>query len=85
LRRIFRPKRQNIIGGGQGILYSEKLHNLYSSPNIIRPNKSRKMRWELQVARMMKIRNTKFSSDNVEGKHDLGDLKIDGKLIIKLF
>jgi hypothetical protein len=33
-------------------LHSEELHNLYSSPNIIRQIKSRKMRWAGHVARM---------------------------------
>jgi hypothetical protein len=33
-------------------LHSEELHNLYSSPNIVRQIKSRKMRWAGHVARM---------------------------------
>jgi hypothetical protein len=33
-------------------LYSGELHNLYSSPDIIRQNKSRRMRWAGHVARM---------------------------------
>jgi hypothetical protein len=33
-------------------LYIEELHNLYSSPNIIRQIKSRRMRWVGYVARM---------------------------------
>jgi hypothetical protein len=32
-------------------LHNEELHNLYSSPSIIRM-KSRRMRWEVHVARM---------------------------------
>jgi hypothetical protein len=35
LRRIFGPKRDGVIGGWRK-LHSEELHNLYSSPNIIR-------------------------------------------------
>jgi hypothetical protein len=35
LRRIFGPKRDEVAGGLRK-LYNEKLHNLYSSPNIIR-------------------------------------------------
>jgi hypothetical protein len=34
-----------------------KLHNLYSSPNIIRMIKSRRMRWAVHVARMGETRN----------------------------
>jgi hypothetical protein len=33
-------------------LHSEELNNLYSSPNIVRMIKSRRMRWEGHVARM---------------------------------
>jgi hypothetical protein len=35
LRRIFGPKRDDVIGEWR-MLHSEELHNLYSSPNIIR-------------------------------------------------
>jgi hypothetical protein len=38
--------------GGWRKLYNEELHNLYSSPSIIRIIKSRKMRWVGHVARM---------------------------------
>jgi hypothetical protein len=44
LRRIFRPKRDEVIGGWRK-LHQEKLHNLYSSPSIIITIKSRGMRW----------------------------------------
>jgi hypothetical protein len=51
LRRIFGPKRDEIIGGWRK-LYNDELHNLYSSPNTIRMVKSRRMRWAEHVARM---------------------------------
>jgi hypothetical protein len=38
-------------------LYNEELHNLYSSPNIIRMIKSRRMRWAEHVAHMGEKRN----------------------------
>jgi hypothetical protein len=44
LRRIFGPKRDEVTGG-QRKLNNEELHSLYSSPNIIRMIKSRRMRW----------------------------------------
>jgi hypothetical protein len=43
LRRIFGPKRYEIIGSWR-TLHIEELHNLYSSPSIIRMIKSRRMR-----------------------------------------
>jgi hypothetical protein len=33
-------------------LYNDELHSLYSSPNIVRVTKSRRMRWAGHVARM---------------------------------
>jgi hypothetical protein len=39
LRRIFRPKRDDVIEWRK--FHSEELHNLYSSPDIIRQIKSR--------------------------------------------
>jgi hypothetical protein len=44
LRRIFGPKRDGVTGGWRK-LHNEELHNLYSSPSIIRIIISRKMRW----------------------------------------
>jgi hypothetical protein len=38
--------------GGWKELHNEELHNLYSSPSIIRIIKSKRMRWEWHVARM---------------------------------
>jgi hypothetical protein len=51
LRRIFGPKRDGVRGGWRK-LRNEELHNLYSSPSIIRIIKSRRMRWAWHVARM---------------------------------
>jgi hypothetical protein len=43
IRRIFGPKRNEVTGEWIK-LHNEELHNLYSSPNIIRQIKSRRMR-----------------------------------------
>jgi hypothetical protein len=43
LRRIFGPKREEERGGWRK-LHNEEIHNLYSSPNIIRI-KSRRTKW----------------------------------------
>jgi hypothetical protein len=40
LRRIFGPKRDEVTGEWRKV-DNEELHNLYSSPNIIRQIKSR--------------------------------------------
>jgi hypothetical protein len=50
LKGIYGPKRNEITGGWRK-LRNEKLHNLYSSPNIIRMMKSRRVRWAGYVAR----------------------------------
>jgi hypothetical protein len=44
LRRIFGPTRDEVTGGWRK-LHNEELHGLYSSPNIIRVIKARRMRW----------------------------------------
>jgi hypothetical protein len=51
LRRIFGRKRDEVTGEWR-TLYSEGLHILYLSPNIIWQIKSRRMRWAGHVARM---------------------------------
>jgi hypothetical protein len=51
LRRIFGPTRDEVTGKWRK-LHSGELHNLYSSQDIIRQIKSRRMRWAGHVARM---------------------------------
>jgi hypothetical protein len=51
LRRIFGPKRDEATGEWRR-LHNEELNILYSSPNIIRVIKSRRMRWAGHAARM---------------------------------
>jgi hypothetical protein len=50
-RRIFGPKRGDLTGGWRKP-HTEGLHNLYSSPSIIRMIKSRRMRLAERVAQM---------------------------------
>jgi hypothetical protein len=49
LRGIFGSKRDDVKGDWRK-LHNEELHNLYSSPNIIKMIKSRRMRWAGHVA-----------------------------------
>jgi hypothetical protein len=51
LRRIFVPKRDEVTGGWRK-LHNEELHNLYSSPSIVRMIKSGRMRLAWHVAGM---------------------------------
>jgi hypothetical protein len=51
LKRIFGSKRDEVAGGWRK-LHTEELHNVYSSPSIIRMIKSRRMIWAGHVARM---------------------------------
>jgi hypothetical protein len=51
LRGIFGPKRDEVKGQWRK-LHSGELHNFYSSPDINRQIKSRRMRWAEHVARM---------------------------------
>jgi hypothetical protein len=44
LRKTSGPKRQEVTGDGRK-LHKDRLHNLYSSPNIIQAIKSKPMRW----------------------------------------
>jgi hypothetical protein len=50
LRRIFGPKRE--VEGSWRKLHNNKLHNLFSSANIFRVIKSRRMMWAGHVAHM---------------------------------
>jgi hypothetical protein len=72
LRRIFGPKRDEVTGDWRK-LHNEELQNFYSSPNIIRMIKSRRMRWAGHVARMEEKRNAyKIFMGKPERKRPLG-------------
>jgi hypothetical protein len=72
LRRIFGPKRDGVTEGWRK-LHNEELHNLYSSPSIIRIIKLRRMRWVGHEARMGEKRNVyRLLVGKPEGKRPLG-------------
>jgi hypothetical protein len=71
LRRIFGPKRDEVTGEWSK-LHNEELHDLYSSPSIIRIIKSRRMRWASHVTRMGEKRNAyRLLVGKPEGKRPL--------------
>jgi hypothetical protein len=51
LRRVFGPKRDEVTGEWRR-LHNEEISTVYSSPNIIRVIKSRRLKWTGHVARM---------------------------------
>jgi hypothetical protein len=54
-------------------MHNEELHDLYSSPRIIRKMKSMRMKWARHVARMGEKRNAyRLLVGNPEGKRPLG-------------
>jgi hypothetical protein len=77
-RRIFGPKRNGVMGGRRKP-YNGELHNLYSSPRIIRIIKSRRMMWAGHVARMGEKRNVyRLLVGKPEGKRPLGRPDVGG-------
>jgi len=78
LRRIFGPRRDKVTGEWKR-LHNEELNDLYSSPNIVRVIKSRRMRWAGYVASMVEERECIGSwwGNRREGDH-WGDLGVNG-------
>jgi len=72
LRRIFGPRRDEVTGEWR-TLHNEELNDLYTSPNIVRVIKSRRMRWAGHVARMGEERGCIGSWGETGGKETTGE------------
>ena len=81
-RRIFGPRSDEVTGEWRR-WHNEELNDLYSSPNIVRVIKSRRMRWAGHVAHMGQERGCIGSwwGKRREGDH-WGDLGVVGRIIL---
>jgi len=72
LRKIFVPRRDEVTGEWRSF-HNEELNDLYSSPNIVRVIKSRRMRWAGHVAHMGEERGVyRVLLGKLEGRRPLG-------------
>jgi hypothetical protein len=78
--RIYGPKREE--DGSWRKLHNDELRSLYSSPNIIRVIKSRRMRWAGYVARMRKV-FTGFWLGGPKVRDHWEDLGVRQRIILK--
>jgi hypothetical protein len=80
-RRIFGAKRDEVTREWRK-LHNEELHELYSSPSIVRVIKWRRIRWAWHVARMGRREACiEFWWGNPRGRDHLGDQGVDGRII----
>jgi hypothetical protein len=83
LRRIFGPKRNKVTAEWRK-LHNEELNDLYSLPNIIQLNTSRRTRWVGHVTSTGERRGVyRALVEKTEGKSHLEDPGIDGRIILK--
>jgi len=82
LRRIFGPRREEVTEEWRR-LHNEELNDLYSSPNILRVIKSRRMRWAGHVAQMDEEMGCIGSGlGNRRERNHWEDLGVDGWIIL---
>jgi len=82
LRRIFGPRRDEVMREWRR-LHNEELNDLYSSPNIVRVIKSRRIGWAGHVARMGEERGCIGSCwGNRRERDHWGDLGVGGWIIL---
>jgi hypothetical protein len=65
-------------------LHNDEVHSLYSSPNIVRVIKSRRMRWAGHVARMRRGEVfTGFRLGSPKGRDHWEDLGVGGRITLR--
>ena len=83
LRRIFWPKRKAGIGEWK-VLYNEELNDLYSSANIIRLMKTRRMTWARHVGHIGRGEmHTRFWWGNMREREHLENVVADWTMILE--
>jgi hypothetical protein len=82
LRTIFGPKWEE--DGSWRNLHNDELHNLYSSPNIVRVIKSRRMRWAGHVACMGRAdMHTRFWLGGPKARDHWEDIGVGGSITLR--
>jgi hypothetical protein len=79
LRRIFAPKTDEVTGDWRK-LHNEELHNLYSSPNIIRQIKSRRKLWRGMWHAWERRKVFKVLWENSKVRDHLENRRVDKRL-----
>jgi hypothetical protein len=82
LKKIFGPKREE--DGLWKKLHNDELHSLYSSPNIVRVIKSRRMMWAGHMARMGEGRGVyRALVGRPEDKRPVGRSRLGGRITLR--
>jgi hypothetical protein len=83
LRKIFGSERYKVRRDCR-IVNNEEFYDLYSSPNVIRISKSRRMRWDGHVARMgAEEVLTGFWLGDLSERGHLEDLGVEGRVVLE--